>query len=366
MDARRAFLLVSRTLRNKTEEIHKIESALGERHAGTFDGVAQHTTRTSVSAAARAALDAKADLVVAVGGGSVIDAAKMAILCVEHGFTDEHLEGLDPFAVWVDAERKFHRPIFRGPSLRMIAVPSTLNGGEYNGGCLVTDERRKLKQSFYHPEMMPRVIVLDPELARHTPGQLWLGSGTRALDHAIEAWLSVTSTPLSDAVVLNGIERMVPALRAWRKDPDNIALRSECQIASWLCSYGIGSHGRQGRVMMGGSHAIGHVLGGTCDVPHYFCTPVLMAGLLRWLMPRTAQRQARLAQALGFPGIPAAEAFDMLVRELGLPARLSDVGVDSSQFELIGDLTMKEVFINGSRRAIATPADVVEILKLAA
>jgi maleylacetate reductase len=366
LGSRRVFLMVSRTLNTTTRVVRDIESALGERHAGSFDGIAQHTTRTSVARATAAALAAEADLVVAVGGGSVIDASKMVLLCMQHRMTDEHLEGLDRFEVKLGADGKPVRPVFEGPTVRTIAVPSTLNGGEFNGGCLVTDERRKLKQTFYHYFMMPRVIVLDPVLTLHTPESLWLGSATRALDHAIEALLSTTPTPLADAAVLSGISRMSTALPRWKAEPASLAARAECQIASWLCSFGLSSRGPQGGVMMGASHAIGHVLGGTCGVPHYYCTPVMMPAILRWTQPATVQRQRQLAQALGWPDLSAADAFAALVKELGLPANLRAVGVDASQFETIARMSMHEVFIHGSARKISGPADVLEILRLAA
>src|SRR5258708_14539603 len=88
---------------------------------------------------------------------------------------------------------------FRAPTVRMIAVPSTLSGGEYNAGTLVTDTRRKLKQIFQHPLMMPRSIILDPKLTRHTPEKLWLGSGTRAMHHGIEAVCSINGNPLAES-----------------------------------------------------------------------------------------------------------------------------------------------------------------------
>ncbi|WP_076997358.1 iron-containing alcohol dehydrogenase [Variovorax sp. KK3] len=365
-NAKRVFIVASRTLRTQTGVIRAIEAELGERHAATFDGIPQHTTRSGVARATAAALAADADLVVAVGGGSVIDASKMVTLCMRHGMTDEHLEALDRMEVKLGDDGKPVRPQFDGPVVRMIAVPSTLNGGEFNGGCLVTDERRHLKQTFFHPLMMPRTIVLDPALTLHTPESLWLGSATRALDHAIEALLSTTPTPIADAVVLDGIARMVRALPAWRAEPSSLAARADCQVASWLCSYGLSSRGPQGGVMMGPSHAIGHVLGGSCGVPHYFCTPVMMPAILRWSEPATAGRQRSLAQALGRPEMAAGDAFAELVKTLGLPASLRDVGVDESQFDLIARTSMRELFIHGNARRIAGPGDVMDILRLAA
>lgn len=365
-DARRVMLLVSSTLNQATNEVRKIEQALGERHAVTVDGIPQHTARTGVAKVTRAALDVGADLLVAVGGGSVIDAAKMTTLCMQHGMVDEHLEQLDAFEIRLDDSGRLVRPVFDGPTVRMIAVPSTLNGGEFNSGCLVTDTRRKHKQTFGHPLMVPKAIVLSSDIPAHTPAPLWLGSATRALDHAIEALLSTTPTPLADAVVLDGIARMVHALRRWKEQPDSAEARAECQVASWLCSYGISSRGPLGGVMMGLSHAVGHVLGGTCGVPHYFCTPVLMPAVLRWTAPETAHRQRLLARALGDGAGVAADLFGAFVRELGLPSRLHDVGVRPEQFDQIAELTMHEIFVHGSARKVRGPQDIVEILQMAA
>ena len=364
-DCHRVFILASTSLNRQTDEVRRIAAALGPRHAGTLDGVPQHTTRRAIAAATRAALAVRANLIVAVGGGSVIDAAKMTLLCMERGMTDEHLEGLDALEVKLDDAGKLVRPVYPGPSVRLLAVPSTLNGGEFNGGCLVTDERRHHKQTFYHPLFMPRAIVLAPALTLHTPERLWLGSATRAMDHAIEALLSANATPLADAVVLDGIARMAEALRRWREAPDDLARRADCQVAAWLCSFGLSSHGAGGRLMMGPSHAIGHVLGGTCGVPHYFCTPVLMPAILRWTLPATAAKQQRLATALGHPELPASEAFAALVRELGLPDHLGAVGVDATRFPEIADIAMHEIFIHGSAMKIRDRADVVGILELA-
>src|SRR5207245_10549191 len=165
----------------------------------TFDGVPQHTTREVVVQIARGARAAGADLVVAIGGGSVVDAAKIVLICMEHEIFDQ--DGLDGFET--TPERRFGG--FRNPKVRMIAIPSTLSGGEYNSGTLVTDSRRKLKQIFNHPMMMPRAIILDPAITKYTPEKLWLGSGTRAMDHGIDAVCSIRGNALVENVCLAGV-----------------------------------------------------------------------------------------------------------------------------------------------------------------
>lgn len=358
LGSQRVFLMVSRTLNTTTDEIERIRAALADRHAGTFDEVPPHTTRASAVAATARALQAKADLIVAVGGGSVVDAAKIVLMCMEHGITEE--SGLDGFEVVSTPQGALPGP-FRNPSVRMIAVPSTLSGGEYNAGSLVTDTRRKLKQIFYHPMMMPLSIILDPAITVHTPEKLWLGSGTRAMDHGIEAVCSVNGNPLVEGVCLTGLRHLYDGLLASKQRPDDLEARQSCQLGSWMSAFGLHS-----RVLMGASHAIGHVLGGTCDVPHYFCTSVMMPSVLRFNEPATPGAQARLAEAFRSPGGSASEAFAAFVRHLDLPTRLADVGVGPDRFQQIGEFAMLSVFTRSNPRKIGGPADIVEILKMAA
>jgi maleylacetate reductase len=355
LDAKRVYLIASRTLNTSTDEIDKIGKALGDRHAETFDGVPQHTTRDVVVRIAKQAKEARADLVVAIGGGSVVDAAKIVLMCMEHDIFVQ--DGLDGFET--TPERRFGQ--FRTPKVRMIAIPSTLSGGEYNSGALVTDTRRKLKQIFNHPMMMPRSIILDPAMTRFTPEKLWLGSGTRAMDHGIEAICSSRPNVLVDAVCQRGLRYLHDGLRRTRNNPNDEEARLNCQLGSWMSAFGL-----QARVPMGASHAIGHVLGGTCDVPHYFCTAVMMPSVLRYNRPATEAAQKSIAAALGAPGRDASEVFAEFTAELGLPRRLAEVGVNEDRFELIGKNAMLSIFTRANPQPIREPSDVVKILKLAA
>ena len=355
LNAKRVYLIVSRTLNTKTDEIDKIRKALGNRYAEIFDGIPQHTTREVVVMTAKQAKEAKADLVVAIGGGSVVDAAKIVLMCMEHEIFEQ--EGLDGFET--TPERRFGQ--FRNPKVRMIAIPSTLSGGEYNSGTLVTDVRRKLKQIFNHPMMMPRSIILDPGITKYTPEKLWLGSGTRAMDHGIEAICSSRPNVLVDAVCQQGLRYLHDGLRRTKKNPNDEEARLNCQLGSWMSAFGL-----QARVPMGASHAIGHVLGGTCDVPHYFCTAVMMPSVLRYNRPATEAAQKSIAAALGAPDRDASEVFAAFIAELGLPRSLAEVGVGEDRFELIGKNAMLSIFTRANPQPIREASDVVRILKTAA
>ena len=355
LTAKRVFLIVSRTLNSKTDEIEKIRRTLGDKHAATFDGIAQHTTRKQAAEVALHAKEARADLVVAVGGGSAVDLAKIVIMAMEHDIREE--AGFDPFPMGPGVSQS----PFRSPRIRQIAVPSTLNGGEYNAAALVTDERQKLKQIFFHPQMMPVSIILDPALTLHTPSKLWMGSGTRSMDHGIEALCSPAGTPLADEVVLAGISTLRQGMLRTLEKPDDLEARRLSQYGSWLASFGL-----QARIPMGASHGIGHVLGGSFDVPHYYCTPVIMPSLLRYNKPFTEDAQKRLAAALGAPGDDAADAFTQFTRRLGLPGRLADVGIGEDKFDQISKIAINHRFVKANPRPFENEADIVDLLRTAA
>jgi maleylacetate reductase len=355
LDAKRVFLIVSRTLNTKTDEIEKIRRALGDKHVATFDGIAQHTTRKQAAEVARQANYTEADLIVAVGGGSAIDLAKIVIMAMEHDIHDE--AGFDPFPMGPGVN---FSP-FLSPTVRQIAIPSTLNGGEYNAAALVTDERHKLKQIFFHPQMMPLAVILDPALTLQTPAKLWMGSGTRSMDHGIEALCSPSGTPLADEVVLAGIRILREGMLQTLQQPDDLEARRLSQYGSWLAAYGL-----QARVPMGASHGIGHVLGGTFDVPHYYCTPVIMPSLLRYNKPFTEDAQKRLATALGAPGGDAADAFAAFTNRLGLPGRLADVGIGEDKFDQISKIAINHRFVQANPRPFKNEADIIDLLRMAA
>lgn len=131
-----------------------------------------------------------------------------------------------------------------------------------------------------------------------------------------------------------------------RENPDDEEARVNCQFGSWLSAFGL-----QARVPMGASHAIGHVLGGTCDVPHYFCTAVMMPSVLRYNRPATEEAQKSIAAALRAPDLNASDAFAAFIGKLGLPRKLSEVGVSEDKFRLIGENAMLSIFT----RATHTP-----------
>ena len=352
--ASRAFLMVSGTLNRETDEIEKIRNSLGPRCAATFDAMPPHTPREAVIAAAEQARAANADLIVTVGGGSITDGAKAVQLCLANDVRT--VDDIDR----VRANRGVVPPM-AAPSVRQISVPTTIAGGEFSALAGVTNQRTKVKEMLRHELVMPRAVILDPAVTLHTPEWLWLSTGIRAVDHCVEGLCSREAHPYADAQALKGLSMLTQGLPRVKADPGDLDARMDCQIGTWL-SMGPLSMG----VPMGASHGIGYVLGAEFGVPHGYTSCVMLPSVMRWNKSDNAERQELVSTAMGKPGKDAADVLDSFIRDLGLPRSLQDVRIGPEQFDRIAQQAMATPWIPRNPRKIDGPAQVREILLLAA
>ncbi|MDN5003056.1 iron-containing alcohol dehydrogenase [Bradyrhizobium sp. GCM10027634] len=350
----RAFLMVSGTLNRQTDEISKIVQALGPRCAGLFDAMPAHTPREAVIAATNAARAVDADLIVTVGGGSITDGAKAVQLCLANGI--DAIEGIDRIRV-----HKGVAPEMTAPTVRQISVPTTIAGGEFSSIAGVTDRSTHVKQMLRHPLTVPRATILDPAITVHTPEWLFLSTGVRAIDHCVEAICSHETHPYADAQSVKGLAMLADALPRVKADPKDLDARMDAQIGTWL-SMGALAAG----VPMGASHGIGYVLGAAFDVPHGHTSCVMLPAVMRWNASANAEQQMIVAAAMGFPGHNAADVLDAFIRSLGMPRRLADVRVSPEHFDGIAEQAMRTNWIPRNPRKIENPAQIREILDLAA
>ena len=289
----RAFVVTGRSLYEKTDLVRRVETLLGGKHGGTFPGMGQHTPDSSVEEAAWRARGS--DLLVSVGGGSVVDGTKA--VARELGYPTH------------------------------VAVPTTLSGAEWAHRVGVTDEESGRKGGFADPRAVPQVVVLDPETTLFTPEKLWLSTGIRALDHAVEGLLYGGEHPVTDVTGAEGARRLLAYLPRSREDPEDVDARGELQLAAWLAYFG------PFNTPMGLSHALGRRIGASYGVPHGYTSCVTLAPSLEVERSRVPEdRWRRLDEAVG--GDPA-DRIAALVRELGLPGRLRDVGVPAEDLEYI-------------------------------
>ncbi len=350
----RAFLMVSGTLNRTTDEIEKIRKGLGSRCVAIFDAMPPHTPREAVIAATEQARAASADLIVTVGGGSITDGAKAVQLCLANDVRS--VEDIDRIRAV-----KGVAPDMNAPTVRQISVPTTIAGGEFSAIAGVTNTRTKVKEMLRHELAMPRAVILDPAVTVHTPEWLWLSTGIRAVDHCVEGLCSHEAHPYADAQALKGLSMLAQALPRVKANPGDLDARMDCQIGTWL-SMGPLSSG----VPMGASHGIGYVLGAVYDVPHGYTSCVMLPSVMRWNKPDNAERQALVSAAMGQPGKDAADVLDDFIRGLGMPRSLQDVRIGPEHFDRIAERAMATPWIPRNPRKIVDPAQVREILLLAA
>ena len=219
----------------------------------------------------------------------------------------------------------------------IVSVPTTLSAAEYDGICGVTYEGTK--DLYNDARLTPKGVILDPEATRETPRGLWAATGIRTLDHAVEIYLSRAPTPATDAASLHVVRLLFAHLPRSLEVPTDDEARLGAMQAAWLSMLGVDN------VTLGLSHGIGHQIGARCGVTSCVTFPTVMAYMMDARPRRLADLTAVMDPAIGtVPEAEAAERAPKLVREfvsgLGLPTRLSEVGVGDEEFDLIAEDAM--------------------------
>jgi maleylacetate reductase len=342
---------VGGTLSRETDVVDRLKRRLQDRLVGVCNRMASHSPLDQAVDAASEARQARADLILTVGGGSVTDGGKLVVLCLANDVTD--METLRRYSRLGDLESAT-------PTIRQIAVPTTLSGGEFNVTAGGTDPVRHMKQTYAHPLMVPRAVILDPALTRHTPDCLWLSTGIRDVDHAVEDICSISPHPYVDGTAAHALALLNRGLRRTKEDSADLDARLDCLTGTWLSMIG-----SMAGVIRGASHGIGHMLGGAADVPHGYTSCIMLPHVLRYNAPVNAAQQRKVSVAFGRPADDAADAVGDLVSSLGLPQRLRDVGVRREQFREIAEKVMHDRYVPANPRKITGPDDIVEILDMA-
>lgn len=350
LGAERVFVMASGTLNRQTDELDKLRRALGNKCVGTFDRMPAHSPRAAVIAAANQARAAHTDLIVTFGGGSITDGAKAVQLCLSNDV--DTVDGMERIKGTAEV---------KPPTVRQISIPTTLSAGEFSGLAGVTNEATKVKEMYRHPFTIPQAVILDPDVTRHTPEWLFLSTGIRAVDHCVEGICSNESTEFSDASSLHGLSLLARGLAKVKADPSDRAARLDCQLGSWLSMTGLAAG-----VPMGASHGIGYVLGAVFDVPHGHTSCIMLPAVMRWNRSANAAKQAKVAAAMGQPGKDAGDVLDAFIRGLGMPRSLGEVKIGREQFDRIATQAMGTPWVPRNPRPIPTPAEVKQILELAA
>ncbi|OCH89003.1 iron-containing alcohol dehydrogenase [Obba rivulosa] len=311
LGAKKALIVTGRSLREKTDVVKKVEDILKQHDTfgATFHEIGQHSPIADIRKGHQVFKNVGADVIVAVGGGSPIDASK-AILY-------------------------FHHQEKGGPYLHQIAIPTTLSAAEYTIGAGYTDEEGK-KVAVSSPELAPAGIILDAELTLATPERLWLSTGMRAVDHAVENLYRPLIPPPVKYLCYSALADLFKYLPQSKADSSDVAARQKLQIASWMSLWPIKLEKYSA---LGLSHALGHKLGATYGIPHGITSCLTLAPVVA-LKADTASDEDKewLAGVLFYLRKPStgsvtedvrklSKEIDQLVANLGLRSTLTEYKV---------------------------------------
>lgn len=358
---KRVLLVVSPSLAKAVDLDALFADATGGRVVATYAGAQPHVPDHVVLDAAGVAREAEIDGIISVGGGSPIDLAKAVSMCLAEDLRS--VEDLMRYRVLFEYPDKVVVPSMTNPGLPHVTVSTTLSAGEFTNIIGITT--RKVKELYIDPTLVPRVTILDPELAVHTPRKLWASTGMRSVDHAIEALCSTTAQPVTDALSADALARLARYLPISTEDATDLHAAGQCQVAAWESIFGLTN------VNVGLSHGIGHQLGARCGVPHGITTCVMLPTVLDYNLEYTREPQARIgaifADAMGVE--PPEDGMSSLLRDfitsLGLPTRLSEVGVERDEFPDIARDAMADMIVASNPRPIGGEPEVIEVLEAA-
>ncbi|PIL35440.1 hypothetical protein GSI_02167 [Ganoderma sinense ZZ0214-1] len=322
----RAFIITGKTLYTATNVVKTVENVLKEHNAysATFYEIGQHAPIAGVRNGVKAFKDAGADVIVSVGGGSPVDAAKAILYFIQQETG--------------------------GRCLPQIAIPTTLSAAEYSIGAGFTNEQGE-KSRITSTELAPAGIILDAELTLATPERLWLSTGLRALDHAVEnLYRPGPGVPIPlkylCCVAIADLFTYLPKSKANAQD---VEVRQRLQVASWMSVWPIKD---ERRGPLGLSHALGHKLGATYGIPHGITSCLTLAPVVNLKAEVASQADKEALAAVLFylrqestgsvngDVRKLSSLIQQLVVDLGLKSTLSEYNVPNDDLPKIAQLAV--------------------------
>jgi alcohol dehydrogenase class IV len=317
----RAFVVSTRSVAANPSLGGHLRQLLGDRYVGEFSAIGQHSPAASVADAVDAARQAQPDVLISFGGGSPIDAAKSVAFALATGLDLRDERAADTARGMRPAPAEL---------LPQIGIPTTLSAAELSGLAGFTTETEHEKVGLRGEALLPTCVIFDAELSLHTPLDLWLSTGIRAVDHAVETLLAPSAHPLPDTLALEALGRLQRSLLATHTDPTNLAARTESQLGAWF------SFTLPGPAAGGLSHTLGKRIGSRHGIPHGVSSCLMLPHVMRYLAPRQPEPLARVCAALGVQTaeLPvdlaarcAADAVANLIEALGQPHHLAAYGL---------------------------------------
>ena len=319
-----------------------------------YDNVKANPTVENVQTGVVAFQKSKADVIIAIGGGSSIDTAKgIGMIANNPEFADVvSLEGV--------AETK-------NKSVPIIAVPTTAGtAAEVTINYVITDEAATKKMVCVDPKDIPVMAVVDPEMMASMPSKLTAATGMDALTHAIEGYITKGAWAMTDMFELKAIELIANHLPQAVAEPQNMEAREGMGLAQYIAGMGFSNVG------LGIVHSMAHSLGAVYDTPHGVANALLLPYVMAYNAPASGEKYKDIAQAMGVSNVSgmtqdeyrqaAVKAVVKLSQSIGIPQKLSEIGAKKEDLPKLAQLAYADVCTPGNPRD-TSEADILNIYK---
>ena len=317
-----------------------------------YDKIKPNPTIENVQEGVQACKDSGADILVAIGGGSAIDTSKaVAIIMKNPEFADvRSLEGASPT---------------KNKAMPIIAVSTTSGtAAEVTINYVITDTEKHRKFVCADPHDIPVVAIVDSDMCASMPPRLCASTGMDALVHAIEGYITKGAWELTDMMHLKAIEIISKNLRQSVKgNPEG---RKQMALGQYIAGMGFSNVG------LGIDHSMAHPLSAVYDIPHGMACAILLAPVLKFNAPATGERYREVARAMGVDGVDgmdqatyqqaAIAAIQQLADDVGIPRKLSEIGVQEKDLQFLADSAIADACTPGNPRDV-TATQIVDIYK---
>lgn len=329
----------------------RVEKALGRKLAGTYDQCVQDSDLRIINEVAEIARSKGADILVSVGGGSVIDTTKGAAIVLKEGGRIQDVAGYQ---------------MLSQPQTPHIVIPTTAGtGSEVTNAAVVKDQEEHRKMEIVDDNIYPNVGIIDPTMTEGLPPMLTATTGMDALCHAIESIHCIQRQPMADAWALRAIQLIMEYLPQCVENGKDLFARGQQALAATMA--GIAFTNSQTAMV----HAVAHMLGGMYRVPHGLANSILLPHVVRFNACACPDSYNMVACAMGIKasdeeaGEAVAGAITALSKKMGVPQKLRDVGVPENNLDQAAEIALSQAPMVVNPRQVDDAQEVLSVLKAA-
>ncbi len=325
---------------------------LGSKCAAVFSDIPQDTGVEVVNAGAELARKNGADVVISVGGGSVIDTAKGMCILMTEGGTLRDFNGVQLLS-------RLQTP--------HIVIPTTAGtGSEVTNAAVIMDKEMGQKRLLVENFNLPRLAILDPRMTEKLPPLLTASTGMDAMTHAVEAIHSIPHEPITDSLALHAIRLLYKYLPVCVENGSDLMARGQVQIAATMAGWAFGN------AMVGIVHAMAHSIGAVAHVPHGIANGILLADCMDFNLEASEEGYAMIAETIGvrekgMDDMDAAKAAISAVRDftrrISHPQKLSEFSVKIADIEKAADMSLSDGSIVNNPRFVMDSSEVLGIFQ---